>query len=103
MVRTATRIIASRFASSGGLPQSQLQFSASFDHFLDDLIDRVAVFAGPSRDGATQLATNATQKGRCRGIAFVDRIGGKEFAQIIVVDAGVIDSIVFSFSLVVRP
>ncbi len=101
VVRTATKMIASRFVSSALVADAKLQFPAALDHLLNHLVDRVAVFPGPASDAAAKFPANSAQKGRRRRISLVGGITGEQLSQVVVVNAGVIEPIVLAFATVV--
>ena len=65
--------------------QSQVKLSAALNHVLQDLIDRVLIFAGPGGDFATHLFSKAVQEGGGAQSIHMGRGIGKQSLQVRVV------------------
>ncbi len=81
--------------------QAQVELPAPLNHVLQDLIDRILIFAGPGGDLAAHLFTEAVQEGGGAQVRGMGRGIGKQALQVRIVKGRSFNPIVLALSLVV--
>ena len=81
--------------------QAQVELTAALNHVLQDLIDRILIFAGPGGDFAAHLFAEAVQEGGGAQVRGMGRGIGKQALQVRIVKGRSFNPIVLALALIV--